>query len=358
MPLSISNSNSRIPSGPYGRQWLLTIGLFILTVASGEYYFRFSGYRPSVKDTPALWAYNRNRCQTESSSDMVAVLGDSRMQVGFSPSVFSDTIACNDVVMLPIGGSYCLSVMKDIALHSEFRGVVLCSVMEFHFLGIDNKESEYHLKCYHDLYSDSKFSGFFKTINTLCNREIESCLAVTQIHPERIMKAVSKPSPSYYNMKKSRYRPADYRGRLSVEQLQELRDRRLVGVTSVLSGPERTEDELISKRSEWMKCVGQVWEWAKIIEDRGGRVILIRFPTSGKRLDCDLKLYPKEIFWDYAAMRSPIEMIHFLDVPGADKFECPDTSHLNYDDGEKFTAMIAEELIAKGLLKSQNVPLP
>ena len=360
MPLSISNSNERIPAGPYGRQWLLAIFLLFLTVASGEYYLRSVGYRPSVKDTPELWAYYRNKCQTVDSSEMVIALGASRMESAFAPTVFLNKVDCSDVVMLPISGSNCLPVLKDLALNSEYRGVILCAIIEGYFsskyLGA-GLEVEY-IDCYHEEYSGSSFTEFITTIDTLCNREIQSRLVSAKLDLERLIKAVIQPTPSYFYMTKERYRPADYRGRLSAEQLQQSRNHRLSRVEPRLNEPTRTVEELERVREEWIRDVRQVWHWAEIIENRGGHVIFIRFPTSGERWTLDQKLYPKELFWDFAAKQSPVEMIHFIDIPGADKFDCPDTSHLNYDDGEIFTAMIAEELIDKGILKPRNAHLP
>ena len=51
-------------------------------------------------------------------------------------------------------------------------------------------------------------------------------------------------------------------------------------------------------------------------------------------------------------------MIHFMDISGASELKCPDTSHLNYDDGEIFTAMIADELIKKEVLESRKTSFP
>jgi hypothetical protein len=354
VPSSTSNSNDRVPAAPYGRQWGLTVILFVVAVGSIEYYLRHEEYRASVKDTSKLWAYYRNKCDTEPSPTQVVALGASRMQLGFSPTVFDDKAECADVLMLPIDGTNCLPLLEDIANHSQFHGVLICSMLESHFLSNSSGRLFEYMGCHRQIYLESKFSRFVEMINTLCGREIESRLVITQFGLVELTDALLAPSPRYHHMTKYRYRPADYRGLLSADELAWRRDQRLKLIAPKLQEPAKTKDELLVTRSEWMAGVEQAWQWAKVIQDRGGRVVFVRFPTSNERWELDERRRPKDLFWDYAAARSPVEMIHFMDIPGADQFECPDTSHLNYDDGEAFTVMIAEELIKRGVLKPRS----
>jgi hypothetical protein len=70
---------------------------------------------------------------------------------------------------------------------------------------------------------------------------------------------------------------------------------------------------------------------------RGGRVILLRMPTSGLVLEAEQKRWPRALFWDRVAASTRARTVHFEDWPGLNGFTCPDGSHLDYRDRSAFT---------------------
>src|SRR5947209_1539534 len=66
---------------------LVAVCFVLLAVGSIEAAWRLSGYRPSVTDSPALWAYHRRQA-VERSGKIVALLGTSRMLTDFSTDAF------------------------------------------------------------------------------------------------------------------------------------------------------------------------------------------------------------------------------------------------------------------------------
>ncbi|WP_417851434.1 hypothetical protein [Thalassoglobus sp.] len=102
-----------------------------------------------------------------------------------------------------------------------------------------------------------------------------------------------------------------------------------------------------------MEDVKKVEEWVQQIASRGGRVVFVRFPTSGEHWVLDNSQYPKSEYWDRMAAFTSAETIHFTDVPALTQFELPDTSHLDYRDAPAFTNRLLDELEKRGILPVQ-----
>ena len=96
------------------------------------------------------------------------------------------------------------------------------------------------------------------------------------------------------------------------------------------------------------------WEGIQKLEDlvtkiqtRGGKVIFVRFPTSGNCWQMDEEYLPKAKYWDVFAAHTRARTIHFKDYPSLSAFECPDCSHLDYRDAILFTKALVAILYAK-----------
>ena len=90
---------------------------------------------------------------------------------------------------------------------------------------------------------------------------------------------------------------------------------------------------------------------AERIRARGGRVILVRFPTSGALwTSVDERFYPRAEYWDVFAARTGMHMLHFQDVPGLAGFDCPDGSHIDAKDRTAFTEALLDALDERGWL--------
>ena len=81
-----------------------------------------------------------------------------------------------------------------------------------------------------------------------------------------------------------------------------------------------------------------------MIEKRGGKVILVRFPTDKLIWEIDNRTYPRDIFWNELEKRHP-NTIHFLDYPSLSKYDLPDGSHLDYRDKKSFTKALMKIIL-------------
>lgn len=99
------------------------------------------------------------------------------------------------------------------------------------------------------------------------------------------------------------------------------------------------------------------WIWncckaVQAIEQRGGKVVFIRFPSSGELRTLENKFSPRQLFWEQILSVSGANGIHFEDYPELSSFECPEWSHLTKEDSIEFTRNLMP--ILEDILESSN----
>jgi hypothetical protein len=77
------------------------------------------------------------------------------------------------------------------------------------------------------------------------------------------------------------------------------------------------------------------------IESRGGRVITVRMPTTGRAWVRDAEHLPKAEVYDRFASEVGGEWHHFTEMAGAEDLYAPDGSHLDSPSSANFTSWVA-----------------
>ena len=86
---------------------------------------------------------------------------------------------------------------------------------------------------------------------------------------------------------------------------------------------------------------------ARAIQRRGGRVVFLYLPVSGRLAVTEERDFPRMAYWDRLVAVAGVEAIHFKDVPELASFACPDGEHLDGIDAVKFTEALASVLAAR-----------
>ena len=114
---------------------LFRSGLLALALLAGlEALWRARGFRPSGTDDRDSWFRQRERLSGREARGTVAVLGESRMQLGFVPSVFRERHPEREIVNLAFAGTAPMATLQDLAEREPFAGVVLCSAQPQYYL--------------------------------------------------------------------------------------------------------------------------------------------------------------------------------------------------------------------------------
>jgi hypothetical protein len=64
-----------------------------------------------------------------------------------------------------------------------------------------------------------------------------------------------------------------------------------------------------------MEKVARIDQIIQKIENRGGRVIFIRLPSTGVVRQLENQTWPREKYWDILASNTRLKAIHFEDYP-------------------------------------------
>lgn len=339
MLLSISNSDDRMHQRDWGRVWLIGLLTALVFLGGWEAFWRIRGFQPTVQDDWGIWAKVRRQAVSQGDRAIILV-GASRIQAGLNPDIFKKVTGKRPLV-LAIDGSSPIPVMENLAEDDRITGTIICSFTPM-FLGEDSDDfgrSKRWIRRYHE----QKWSSRIETqLSILVEQTF--VFRYTGLQPGQLWKNWREnqwPRPFYAPMRPDRYRPMDFS---------------LADVDRVLRGRIEREmefQETAAPLSEklFMDKVVRIDEMIQKIESRGGRVIFVRFPSTGVVRQMEGQAWPREKYWDNLVANTRAKAIHFEDYPSLFQFDCPDGSHLDKQDAEIFTRFLAEILLEKKMLR-------
>ncbi len=328
MPSSTSNSSDRLTGKLDLRAWILG---FVIILAC-ELSARALGYRPRLTDSEEIWAEQRARV-SQFDGNTVALIGTSRMQVDIDPKELAPYFPGKPVVMLAIAGRRPLAALEDLAEDATFRGVVICDIDPSWMLPKN--------------WNDQRpYIDFYKThLSAVAWIKLQLHLAIVPLKNfcflhEQFSLARLIRGPAYRDyvfMRRDRFVEAQF-DRVGSDLARLQKNDKLADHDDG-TGTFLSPKEMESHYSKVEACV-------KALYKKGGRVIFVRMPTSGKRWESNQRTVPKPLYWDNFAARTQATCIHFKDYASLSGFDCPDTSHLDYRDSARFTKALGE-LIAR-----------
>jgi len=342
VPSSTSNSNSRAAKYPADWHWpglMLLAGCVFFSILGGwEIIWRYQGFSPSITDDWPIWSQIRR--QANGDADAVALVGASRIMLGLDPRILQDEIG-GSAHMLAIDGSNPLPVLAELGRDPDFIGSVICSIAPL-WLAAEVDSSGDRTAKWLRKYGTQPLSSRLETRLAL---QVQAHLVFRNggLAPEKLWRKWSQGrpvKPPYAPMRADRYRRADY----SLVDLHSLRASRV----------ERTRElhdkAVILQRQDFLQRVADIEHSVEQIQQRGGAVVFVRFPSCGAVRRIEEETVPRRRYWDVFADEISANTLHFADYAGLDTFDCMDGSHLNYDDAVRFTRNLAALLKQKKIL--------
>jgi hypothetical protein len=308
-----------------------------------EYGMRVFAYRTSVSHSPGLWHYWRGKVY--SGSDTVVILGSSRIKNGFSLSVFRERYPRVPVVQLAVGGANPQPVLHDLANDEEFNGLVIYDMMYNNFGDSERGAQGGYVDAYHQGYN----------LNDYCNMIMRAFLQdhFILLHQSDNLRNLlisylktgewAEPSPIRRKFDRSSsvaYSAWSGTGTVRQKKESELR--------------KKIEDHQRVNAEEFLLNIVDVIESVKKIKARGGDVVFVVMPVSPLGNEYYELYYPRKEFWDQFAAAVLATCIHFQDYEGLNRFECPDTSHLDASDIDAFTNNLLDVLDQKRFFRTQK----
>lgn len=336
MPLSISNSNDRLPTMPVGLVWLAAILVFTTALSAIEVLARTRGYAPMVRDTKELWCYHRERASRAGDNALV-LIGASRMQNGIVPEELAVQFPEKEVAMLALSGRDTRAILEDLAADETFTGTVVCSTTALWLKG------EYFwqtLTPFIDYYE--RDWSIESRLSTRVHMNLQERLAL--LHEGFSFEAIQgrlsgKPYQNFTHSRASRFREIHW---ARTEDLQKKKARaNAIYRDTFETSPFPAPDEMLEHYASVERSV-------RILQAKGSRVIFVRLPSSGQVWALEEQYTPKKLYWDRFAQLTGAETYHFKDYPTLSNFECSDNTHLDYADAVLFTRAFADLLRDSG----------
>jgi len=319
--------------------------ILVLALLLGwETTLRRLGHRPNGGDDKALCASQRARVYSRHGEKTLVLLGDCRAQLGLVPQVLRDRFPGHRVVQLSIQETSPVATLRDLAEDRRFDGIVVCA-LDARLLCKDmwdNQQS--YVDYYHrEFRLNARLNRFFTTLTQRTLAAANPQLRWDEL-ALRLARGQRLPSPYYIETHADRSRLADYR-RVDLQRHRKWAyDRiRWLSADRELPGPE-----------EWLRDALEVEKWVQAIQTRGGRVVFLQPPTTGRHFAYTEFLFPKAEYWDAFAARTSALCVHFQDVRELAAFDCPDTSHIDRADAPRFTQELAKVLQGHALFAASQ----
>lgn len=343
---SISNSNDRVPRLAWVKVWAVAILVALAFLFGWEWFWRSKGFRPSVNNDVGLWMSARDRVTGKRGE--VVLTGTSRMQIGLDLNAFEQATGVRPVQLAMIDNEG-ITVLMDLCQDESFKGTVICEMVEDNLRAVDGLSltTANDARRYIEEYRKQTFSS---TLENRLRRLFQQSFVfrLPELSPSALYRSFrthGMPEVPYTTVRADRSIIADY-ARLNIEQVRARLNERI-----------DSQDPLDQRLTvdEFLHDVDMINESIARLKGRGGDVVFVHFPHSGKVWDYLNRRYPKEQYWDRFASRINARTIHFKDYPALAGFDCPDYAHLDYRDAEPFTKALVEilwpDLTAKNLCR-------
>lgn len=338
MPSSTSNFNPPPPRHPWQKVWLGALLGAVLVLGGLEAGLRHAGHRPSIVEDKALWSAFRERVyETGDGKTPVALVGMSRIKLGFDPESIATAYPRYRFVQLAMEGAFPAATLRDLAEDERFHGIVLFETLPEGFLRMYREEQQPLVTYYHRMYEGTK--GADEWVSRSVSTFLQSHFVVfnPSVSAERLWRAFLDrrgwPERLYIITRPDRHGRADFTVHDSTSHRARLAREAALPRPANLPAPE-----------EWLAQALELEPYVERIQKRGGKVVYVRYVTT---LECYAKEerdFPRAQYWDRLAARTRATTLYFSDAPALRGFECPDGAHLDYRDVPRFTRALAAEL--------------
>lgn len=351
---STSSSDTARPADgdtfqPAGSRWIASLVLALVctmvALIAYESSLRASGAQPNFRDNQARWSSVRDKADRDTATDSIALLGASRIRAAISLNTLEARYPGQSVYSLAYAGRNPCAVLIDLAETTEFRGVVLMS-MNSNWVDCRPGPFQMHrtVARYHQEWN------WARKIDSWVSERVTQNLLFTDEHYSirHLIATVLKtghplPETPHTITRKNRQIEFDF-SRFNEDELALVRSRSRHAFNS------RAELGGSKNPDLWEAGLVKLSEAIETITARGGRVVLLRLPTSDPLKLAEETHFPREQYWEELSVRLPATAIlHYADYPALTQYDIPDGNHLDYRDAPDFTADILEAIEEAGL---------
>ena len=341
VPSSISSSEPEreTPGISYGRIWGVAGCLLALLLTGAEVCLRTQGHLASVTDDLVLWSHERAKVYPSDGRRSIALLGASRIQLGVDPAVLARGLPGTRPVCLAVDGHSPFSLLEDLAVDDQFKGIVVYSATPAAMATGGLAE---WIAYYHDGYkSPASLDERLDLIIRLLLQE-HFVVAGFWANIRRQLGYGFRIPLDHIITRRDRYRQGWYYDRMSEGERQKRRSGRLLPPNRPPPPPSFTAEqfeEILTSR---------IAPLVVRLREHGGDIAFLHMPMPDRHPE--VASYPRQLFWDRVGPLTGAVTIHPDDYEELSGFYCPDGSHLDARDAVLFTEALAEVQTREGLV--------
>ncbi|MEL6104870.1 MAG: hypothetical protein AAFU85_02485 [Planctomycetota bacterium] len=332
MPKPLPSPRESAPRKLSLRVWIVTSVLAVVVLGVIEVSLRRAGFQSGPHDDDVFWVSHRIRVEQIGAKGIVC-LGSSRSQADIRVDQLRE-LTQRPVVQLAIAGSSPLPVLEDLAERSRFDGLIVLSISPHH--AFSDRPDRISKTMDWIARSHEANSSPGERLEIKMKIMVRDLVLLRQDFNWRTVanRYVIGGEPAYKEVftKASRWKhfPDVMKGRRCGFQIEI---------------PEA--DQKLSNRDALIeRYVAAV----KAIETRGGKVIIIRPPSTGKGnvaaglVDTEKKRLPRSKFYQPLVKSCGVPAFHAEDIVGLEKLYGVDGSHLCNTDARKYTDWLARAI--------------
>lgn len=326
------------------------LSLVAISIISWEYFLRSQGHQLGYDDDEALWA--KNRAQVYSPPDQsTVIIGSSRIKFDLDIPTWEENTG-EKVVQLAMHGSCPLLALENLGEDENFKGKLVVDVTEgLFFKKREDEAMSKRIKYLKDATPSEKVSAkigmALESVFLFIDKEkfsLGAYLDDLRIPDRKGVRGegIFPKKFSYVDFQRQEIMTDEFVADTNMQRQ----------VTDLWSKWGALSDKPGITGDTLDKIFTRVKNSVKKINERGGKVVFVRTPSSGGYGLHEPVSYPRAVYYDKLLEVTGSPGIHFLDYPDTKNFICPEWSHLSKPDAVKYTIALIKILEDKQWFKT------
>ncbi|MGK0240994.1 MAG: hypothetical protein ACI92G_004485 [Candidatus Pelagisphaera sp.] len=343
MHSSTSNFERTIPAIAWKTVFIATVITAGLITLAWELYARSQGYRPTLNDSFALWADERDKLQ----DDSLVLLGASRMLFDLDLDILEEGLGQKPLQLAFTGSSF-YPMLEDLANEESFKGTIIIGVVPPMLPVPGGPLIERPQEALRVWQKSSIAESMGQDIALFLEEHIAflkqedltlSVLLGKLPIPNRPNAALMPPMPPYFGVveRNRRYRMTE--AAATPGELQSHIQQVWIPWFSPPPPPSFVDPEVFMQKmmKDGEAHFKNIVNLVRGLKNKGCKVVFLRLPSTGGVRELERLGAPRERVWDPLLQLTQSPGIHFEDHAELASFDCPEWSHLSNEDSIDFT---------------------
>ncbi len=338
-----------MPEKSLWRAAVLMFILVVLVIGGWEAYLRLSGVTISYDNGKELWADKRAMVY-EPADKATVFIGSSRIKYDLDIPTFEQATG-RHAIQLAAEGSSPLPILIDLGKDKRFKGKLVVDVTEpLFFSGGARANKQVEFLAYYKSRTPAQRMSF------LLDRAIESQFVFLDDEFLALNAEIDKhctlpdrPGVFVFPLFPIDFSHCDFNRQNSMTP-RFLTDTSLQvqvqNIWSLLMSMAKNAPHSKTDRDPVPEIIQDAAAAVDSIRARGGDVVFLRTPSSGKMWMIEQHAFPREKLWDPLLAATHCKGIFFSDHPEMAHFVCPEWSHLKPADAIAYTKALVPLLPA------------